>query len=387
VTADDAPGRTHWAPVLWPVETAAAPTFSRNDQAWVVSRFADVEAVLGSGAFFSPDASAEIRSVAARVGLEAAALTWALDSLMPAQHGAPHRAARAAVTTLMPHTMVRWTRDRLGAVARRLVGDLLDGDAVDVVPGLIDALPNTVAADMFGLPIEDVGWIRDCSVHTMSAWRRGVPLREYARLETVASDARAFLEASSRGTNRILMPASRDALAGVEFFLLAAAVVTTSGTLGAAIYILTQHPDLQRTLRDRPERITAFVEEVLRLAGAVRRLSRRVAGAAFEVGGVVIPAEASVILDIERAGRDPAIYRDPDALDLERNAPPALAFGGGDHPCMGPRLARLEIAAAIGELLSQFELGVADEPAFAGNRDVRCFKTLCIGLRGRRGTR
>jgi len=381
VTADDAPGRTRWAPVLWPVERPGPPAFDRGDRAWVVSRFADIGAVLGSGAFFSPDASVEIRSVAARAGLEASALAWALDSLMPSQHGAPHRAARDAVTTLMPHVMVGWTRDRLNAVARRLVGDLQDGDAVDIVPGLVDALPNAVAADMLGLSLEDVVWVRKCSLETMSAWRRGVPLRTYGALERVAGDARSFLETSPRGTSRILMGASRDVLAGVEFTLLAAAVVTTSSTLGAAIYALAQHPDLQRTLRGRPERISGFVEEVLRLAGSVRRLTRRVAGTAFEVGGVVIPADASVILDIERAGRDPAVYDEPDALDLERNAPPTLAFGGGDHPCMGPRLARLEMAAAIAELLSQFELGVADEPSFAGSRDVRCFKALRVRLR------
>jgi cytochrome P450 len=341
--------------------------------AWVLSRVADVEAVLRSDAFSSPDASSEIRAVAARVGLEPAALTWALDSLMPAQKGAPHRAAREAVTRLMPNVMLRWTRDQLNATARGLVSDLQAGDAVDVVPGLVDALPNTVAADMFGLSLADVVWLRACSLQTMSAWRRGVPLREYEKLERAAGDARAFLESASR----------RSALAGVEFFLLAAAVVTTSGTLGAAICVLTQHPDLQKTLRDRPELITGFLDEVLRLGGAVRRLSRRVAGAGFEAGDVVIPAEASVVLDIERAGRDPAAYVEPETLDLERNARPALAFGGGEHPCMGPRLARLEMAAAIGELLSRFELRPADEPAFAGNRDVRCFTTLRIGLRPR----
>jgi cytochrome P450 len=341
--------------------------------AWVVSRVADVEAVLRSDAFLSPDASSEIRAVAARVGLEPAALTWALDALMPAQTGASHRAARETVTRLMPQVMVRWTRERLNATARQFVSELQEGDAVDVVPGLVDALPNTVAADMFGLSIEDVVWLRDCSLQTMSAWRRGVPLRDYAKLERAAGDARAFLEAPSRGS----------ALPGVEFFLLAAAVVTTSGTLGAALCVLAQHPDLQQTLRGRPERITGLVEEVLRLGGAVRRLSRRIAGVDFELDSVVIPADASVILDIERAGRDPAVYHDPETLDLERKVRPVLAFGGGEHPCMGPRLARLEMAAALEALLSQFELRPAGEPAFAGNRDVRCFKTLRIGLRRR----
>jgi cytochrome P450 len=275
----------------------------------------------------------------------------------------------------------------LHAVARQLVSDLQDGDAVDVVPGLVDALPNTVAADVLGLSIEDVVRVRAWSLQTMSAWRRGVPLREYGKLERAAGDARSVLEASPRANNRILMRALRGTLAEAEFTLLAAAVVTTSSTLGAAVYVLAQYPDLQNTLRGRPERTASFVEEVLRLAGSVRRLSRRVAGTAFEVGGVVIPADASVILDIERAGRDPAVYDAPDALNLERNAPPTLAFGGGEHPCMGPRLARLEMAAAIAELLSEFELRPADEPAFAGSRDVRCFAALRVGLRRRRYSR
>ena len=67
-----------------------------------------------------------------------------------------------------------------------------------------------------------------------------------------------------------------------------------------------------------------------------------------ELGGVVIPAGTLVIANTGAANRDPAVYDDPDRLDITREAPPAmLTFGGGAHYCLGANLARLELAEAL----------------------------------------
>ncbi len=84
-------------------------------------------------------------------------------------------------------------------------------------------------------------------------------------------------------------------------------------------------------LRRRPESIEGFVRETLRLAGPIRRLNRRVIAAAMALDRVTIPANSGVILDIERAHRDPAPYPLPEAIDLDRRGPPLLAFSDGAH--------------------------------------------------------
>jgi cytochrome P450 len=74
----------------------------------------------------------------------------------------------------------------------------------------------------------------------------------------------------------------------------------------------------------------------------------RVAVDDVELGGVLIPAGTLVIANTGAANRDPAVYADPDRLDITREAPPAmLTFGGGVHYCLGSHLARLELAEAL----------------------------------------
>jgi cytochrome P450 len=139
-------------------------------------------------------------------------------------------------------------------------------------------------------------------------------------------------------------------------------------------------PDLQRALRGNPGMIGPYVDEVLRLAGGIRRLGRRIVDNPMTVADVAIPRGAPIILDIERAGRDPAAYENPEMIDLNRRGPATLAFGGGLHPCMGPKIARTEICCAIQALLGRFSLSQAKEPELEPNRDMRQFATLPIHL-------
>ncbi|MBI4694425.1 MAG: cytochrome P450 [Gammaproteobacteria bacterium] len=70
------------------------------------------------------------------------------------------------------------------------------------------------------------------------------------------------------------------------------------------------------------------------------------------------------------ANRDPAVFDDPDRFDVARKGPPHLAFGGGEHYCLGHQLARLDTRAAIGEFVRRVERpaiverGVAWSPSF-----------------------
>jgi hypothetical protein len=378
---DSAAGRTGWNPALWPVEPPAAPVWNPVDAAWIVSRYRDVQSVLQSDDYVSPDASSEVRRVARRIAFDVSAFAALIDGMMFSQNGATHRASRAAVLGLMPPLMARWTPRRIGAAARELVGALPGRTVVDLIPALVDALPNLVAADMLGIDRRDFAWLRECAVEIMSCWRPAMRIGEYARVEGLAREVRAFLRDGTRQATRIPIPATTaDALELVEFTLIAAAVVTTSGTLGGAIHVLAQHVDLQEELCRRPERLQSFMDEILRMTGGVRRLGRRLARRPVVVGGVAIPSGAALIPDIERAGRDPAEFANPDMLDLARRRPSALAFGGGSHPCMGPRLAKAEIAGAVESLLARFVVRPAGQPTLRPRRDFVQFERLNVRL-------
>jgi cytochrome P450 len=135
--------------------------------------------------------------------------------------------------------------------------------------------------------------------------------------------------------------------------LFAAGQETTVRLLGAAFQLIGERPDLQRLLRERPELIADFVEETLRIESPVKgdfRLARRAA----TVGGVDIPAGATVMVVNGAANRDPRHFDDPAELQVGRgNAREQLAFGRGVHSCPGGPLARLEARASVERLLDR----------------------------------
>jgi cytochrome P450 len=133
----------------------------------------------------------------------------------------------------------------------------------------------------------------------------------------------------------------------------AAGQETTVRLLGTAFQLIGERPELQQLLRDRPELVGDFVEEVLRIESPVKgdfRLARRTT----TVGGVDIPAGSTVMVLNGAANRDPRHFDDPGALDVERgNAREQLAFGRGVHSCPGGPLARLEGRVSVERFLDR----------------------------------
>ena len=70
-----------------------------------------------------------------------------------------------------------------------------------------------------------------------------------------------------------------------------------------------------------------------------------------DIGGIPLAKGQSVLCLLGAANRDPAIYPNPDRLDIIRTNIRPLSFGGGIHYCLGAQLARIECEIAIGTLL------------------------------------
>ena len=129
--------------------------------------------------------------------------------------------------------------------------------------------------------------------------------------------------------------------------LLLAGTDTTRNQVAASVHVLCDHPDQWALLARHPELATNAVEETMRhspIAGAALRTALE----DVELAGVVIPAGTLVIANTAAANRDPAVYDDPDRLDITREGAPAMqTFGAGMHYCLGANLARLELAEAL----------------------------------------
>ena len=77
----------------------------------------------------------------------------------------------------------------------------------------------------------------------------------------------------------------------------------------------------------------------------------------------MLPAGSFITLAVGAANRDPAVFVQPQRLDIARHPNPHLAFGQGSHACSGMNVARLEGRIAIGEIVRRFpQLEMAGPP-------------------------
>lgn len=129
--------------------------------------------------------------------------------------------------------------------------------------------------------------------------------------------------------------------------LLMAGTDTTRNQLAASVQVLVDRPDQWAMLAQRPELAANAVEETMRHS-PIAGLTLRIALEDVEVAGFMIPAGTLVIANTAAANRDPAVYDDPDRLDITRvEAAPMQTFGAGMHYCLGANLARLELSEAL----------------------------------------
>lgn len=126
---------------------------------------------------------------------------------------------------------------------------------------------------------------------------------------------------------------------------------TTTFLLGNALLRLAHDPALAERLRATPNLIPAFVEEMLRLEAPAQAVLRKTTRD-VPIGGTTIPAGATVLVFLVSANRDEAAFETPETLRLDRAASPRhLAFGYGNHSCLGLQLARAEARIALEMLL------------------------------------
>jgi len=128
---------------------------------------------------------------------------------------------------------------------------------------------------------------------------------------------------------------------------------STASLMGSAAHILATRRDIQVQLRENPDLLGAFLEEVLRYEPPFRGHYRHVVNGTT-LAGVDLPAGSRLVLLWGAANRDPSHFDDPNTFRLDRSPGKShISFGKGAHFCVGAALARLEARIVIGELLER----------------------------------
>ena len=182
---------------------------------------------------------------------------------------------------------------------------------------------------------------------------------------------------------------THDELVNLVAILLNAGTDTTRNQLAAAVEVLSDHPDQWALLAEHPELAPKAVEELMRHSPIVFG-SLRVATTDVELGDVLIPAGAFVLANTAAANRDPAVYDDPDRLDITRDGPaPMLTFGGGVHYCLGAHLARVELVEALRVITPRCPMPAAPaprrgsrSPSYQAQQHFPSSSRVCVECRG-----
>ncbi|MBA0048468.1 cytochrome P450 [Mycobacteroides sp. LB1] len=278
-----------------------------------------------------------------------------------------HHAHRKLVLPTLVARRITALESVMAETGARLWERGVDGDGIDWMTAMGDALPMTMVARLIGLPDEDVPQLvqwgysstemlgglntpeRQAEVVTDTMYLL-LYLREHLEKELSApgEDLLGYLaQACNRGD------ISLDIGVMILVQLVGAGGESTAGLMGNAVRILGENPELQRRIREDRALLPTFLEEALRLESPFRGHHRHVL-ADTSLGGVELPAGSHLTLMWGAANRDPAVFEDPDTLRLDRPSPRShITFGKGLHFCVGAALARLEARTAINLLLDR----------------------------------
>jgi cytochrome P450 len=134
--------------------------------------------------------------------------------------------------------------------------------------------------------------------------------------------------------------------------LLPAGIETTYRSIGNLLFALLTHPDQLADVKADRSLVPDAVEEALRWEGPIVFTGRQ-STRPSTLGGLDVPAGASVTVFLASANRDEARFEDPDRFDVRRQQGAHLAFGSGPHACLGMHLARMEMRLALTALLDR----------------------------------
>ena len=349
-----------------PVAPVPMPAYGR---AWIVTRYADVRAVLTD-----PRLARDVHRWPGGGRSRPSEATGVYAHMLHADPPDHTRMRRLVQKAFTPRRAA--LRPRAEEIAAGLLEEIAaHGDVIDLLDAYARPLPIRVLCELLGIPAADRAWIaatvaaydqhaeHDRVELELAAYftqliaaRRAEPGDDLVSALTLVSDN---ADGAGGGTDGL----TGEELLSTVFLLVMAGFDTTVNLIASGTLALATHPAEMARLREDPSLLPAAVEELLRFTSPVNHANDRFTTEDVPVGDVVIPAGQWVFPAISSANRDPAQFPDPDRLDLGRDTSGHVAFGHGVHHCLGAPLARMEAEVALGALLARFpEVSLAVPP-------------------------
>lgn len=293
-----------------------------------------------------------------------------------------HKVFRNLLAPLFTPMAIRAMTDELQTRAAALIDKFADKGECDFIGEFAERYPTSMFLYLFGLPEERLDeFLKLANVFFRSTdpAERAQNLTDiYAVLDVLFKEKQANPGkdiASTVVTARKENGEPHDWLdiLNCGFLLFVAGLDTVTNTMAYVWRYLATTPEARAFFRDRLDDPDAFligIEELMRIS-AVSNIFRRVTHDC-EFRGVKFRKNDRVVLPNNVANRDPSVFKDAQAIDLDREVNVHVTFGVGPHRCIGSHLAKREMMVAMQEWLKRipdFELA-EDQPqgsAFGGS--------------------
>jgi len=278
-----------------------------------------------------------------------------------------HRQLRKLINAGFTRRQVSLLEPKIRSIVTGIVDNIDPSREYEFAEEIAAPLPTRLIAEMLGAPPEDWEQFRAWSD---AAVGRNDPDIEMDNMVALASLFEYFTKLiEDRRSGRvngddllsILAAAEVDGerltdedLLNFSFLLLVAGNETTRNLIALGTKTLLDHPDQFALLRSKPELLPIAVEEMLRYTSPVAHMARE-ATQDVEIRGQRIAAGETVVMLYGAANRDEEVFGPTsEEFDITRNPNPHIAFGAGEHACLGAQLARLEARVMFEVLLGTY---------------------------------
>ena len=370
---------------------------------WVVTRYADVDALLRDSTISSEIDNADPTPLTtteiARRDQGAGGRTLVL--LDDPDHA---RLRKLVAKPFRPKELERFQqliRERVTARVDALVAERGAGAPVelDLIGEFAYPLPVEIFCQMLGIPEEDHPVFRQWVNGIARSLDPVMEEEERERLRAEFEEMMGYLEQlvdakRGRDDDDVLcglihaeedgQTLTREELLSQVVTLYVAGHEPTAGLVGNGTRALLDFPDQWKLLLDDRSLLRNAVTELLRFDGPnqfVRRIAMRDTTFDTPSGPVTVPARAVIYASPGSANRDEAQWGPTvDEVDITRaDASNHLQFGAGVHSCLGQHLARLQAETMFAAILDRFDgIELAGEPVWSTRMVIRGLNRLPV---------
>jgi len=372
--------------------------FSQPWGAWVVTRYADVNAAFRDMRLSSVRTGMFSTGMPEEVIRKLAPMARNMESWLLFHDAPAHTRLRSLINKAFTPRMVEALRPRIRALVEQLLDAAKGKERMELISELANPLPVIVIGEMFGLPGQDwyrlkqwsdklaalIGTGRPTLAEVEGALGAIIEFEDYFRpllSQRRAQPGNDLLSALVRAEEQGNLLTEQEVLSTCTLVLFAGHETTTN-LIGNGLLALLCHPEQWELLRGSPELLPDAVEELLRYDSPVQ-FTNRIAAVDLEFGGHTFRKGDRVMLMMAAANRDPSQFRDPDRLDVRREELRHQSLGMGPHYCVGAALARVEAQEAFAALMRRFprmQVAPGVSPEWADNMGFRGLRSLPVVL-------